>query len=438
MAADFDSLVAMPTQAKKPPKRSKPPTKEKLRIEGLKYFAMLRPLLTHLHDDQCSRDKADNRTLHYDQYCMLVLLYVLNPTVSSLRALSQASELTKVREKLGTQKASLGSLSESSRLFEAGRLKEIIATLSSQVTDCNTDARLGNLAEKMVAVDGSLVNALPSLITASILKQSCGSGLVRWRLHTHFEVSNLVPSRIDVTADGGGENDERAVMQRVVERDRLYVMDRGYAKFALFNAIVLANSSYACRLRDNTVYEVAEERPLTDGDRAAGVLNDRIVLLGQTSKSSDKPDHPIRMVQVRCTPHHNRTGGKAKGSKAPNSDGILRIATNLLDVPAEIIALIYSYRWTIEIFFRFYKQLMGGAHLISHSDNGIEIQVYCSMIACLLISLWTGGKPNKRTFEMISYYFQGLASEEELLAHIEKQRQAAEAKRDRAESAKIC
>ena len=438
MADDFDSLVVMPTQAKKPAKRSKPPTKEKLRIEGLKYFVMLRPLLTHLHDDQCSRDKAGNRTLHYDQYCMIVLLYVLNPTVSSLRALSQASELTKVREKLGTQKASLGSLSESSRLFEAGYLKEIIATLSSQVTDCNTDARLGNLAEKMVAVDGSLVNALPSLITASILKQSCGSGLVRWRLHTHFEVSNLVPSRIDVTADGGGENDERAVMQRVVERDRLYVMDRGYAKFGLFNAIVQAKSSYACRLRDNTVYEVAEERPLTDGDRAAGVLNDQIVLLGQTSKNSDKPDHPIRMVQVRCTPHRNRTGGKVKGSTAPNSDGILRIATNLLDVPAEIIALIYSYRWTIEIFFRFYKQLMGGAHLISHSDNGIEIQVYCSMIACLLINLWTGGKPNKRTFEMISYYFQGLASEEELLAHIEKQRQAAEAKRDQVEPAKIC
>lgn len=427
----------MPIRTKSPPKRSKPPTTEKLRIEGLKYFAMLRPLLTHLHDDQCSRDKAGNRTLHYDQYCMLVLLYVLNPTVSSLRALSQASELTKVRQKLETRKTSIGSLSESSRLFEADRLKEIIATLASQVSDCNTDPRLGDLADKMVAVDGSLVNALPSLITASILKQSCGSGLVRWRLHTHFEVSNLVPSRIDVTADGGGENDERAVMQRVVEHDRLYVMDRGYAKFALFNAIVRANSSYACRLRDNTVYEVAEERPLTDGDRAAGVLNDQIVLLGQTSKKSDRPDHQIRIVQVRCTPHHNRTGGKVKGSKAPGSDGILRIATNLLDVPAEIIALIYSYRWTIEIFFRFYKQLMGGAHLISHSDNGIEIQVYCSMIACLLINLWTGGKPNKRTYEMVSYYFQGLANEEEMLAHIEKQRKAAEAKRAKAESAKI-
>ena len=52
---------------------------------------------------------------------------------------------------------------------------------------------------------------------------------------------------------------------------------------------------------------------------------------------------------------------------------------------------------------------MGGSHLISHDDNGIEIQVYCSMIACLLINLWTGSAPNKRMFEMISYYFQGLA-----------------------------
>jgi hypothetical protein len=47
-------------------------------------------------------------------------------------------------------------------------------------------------------------------------------------------------------------------------------MDRGYAKFALFNWIVKAESSYVCRLRDNSAYEVVEERPLTEADRAAG------------------------------------------------------------------------------------------------------------------------------------------------------------------------
>ena len=89
-------------------------------------------------------------------------------------------------------------------------------------------------------------------------------------------------------------------------------------------------------------------------------------------------------------------------------------------MPAEIIALIYQHRWTIEIFFRFYKQLMGGSHLIAHSQNGIELQVYCSLIACLLMNLWTGGQRiSKRTFEMISYYFTGLASSEELLTHID-------------------
>ena len=422
----------MPTKTRKP-KRSE----KTLRVEGLKYFEMLKPMLEHLHEHKCQRDRAGNRKLFYDQYCMLVLLYVLNPTVSSLRALEQASELTKVRKKLQTDAASRTSLSEASRLFDADQLKEIIAALAEQTAACNADPRLGAFSDKLTADDGSIVSALPSLITASVLKQTCGSGLVRWRLHTHFEINKLVPSRIDVTENGGGENDERAVLQRAIEEDRLYVMDRGYAKYTLFNSIVDGKSSYVCRMRDNMVYESDQQRELTDGDRDAGVLRDEIVLLGQSGKKSNRPNHPIRLVQIRCTPHHNRTGGKVKGSIAPNSDGVLRIATNLLDVPAEIIALMYHYRWTIEIFFRFYKQLMGGSHLISHSHNGIEIQVYCSMIACLLINLWTGSRPNKRTFEMLSYYFTGLASEEEFVAHLEKVRKANEAKLAR-ESSKNC
>ena len=95
------------------------------------------------------------------------------------------------------------------------------------------------------------------------------------------------------------------------------------------------------------------------------------------------------------------------------------IATDLLDVPVETIALIYKHRWTIETFFRFFKLVLGCRHLISHAVNGIEIQVYLGIIACLLIALWTGRKPTLRSYEMICHYFTGLADEEELLAHIE-------------------
>lgn len=397
-------------------------------IQGLKYFDMLLPLLERLHGEACERDKAKNRELHFDKYCLLVLLYMFNPTVTSLRAIAQASELAKVQEKLGCGRVSLGSLSEASRLFDANLLKEIIQELGEQAAPVGRDARLSQINQTITLIDGSLVSAMPDLIHASVLKQTEGSGLVKWRLHTHFEVDRYVPTRIDVTLDGGGENDERAVAERTIEKDRLYVMDRGYAKFSLFNEVVAKHSSYVCRVRDNSAYEVLEERELIQADRDAGVLSDQIVALGkQTNKSRVQPDHRVRLVCIRCSEHTSRS--KYKGtSTGPGSDGILRIATNLVDVPAEIIALIYSQRWIIEIFFRFFKQFLGCSHLISHSQNGIEIQVYCAIIACLLINLWTGRKPTKRTFEMISYYFMGLASESELIAHLEKLRRHDEAK----------
>ena len=388
-------------------------------VRGLKYFDQLAPLLDRLHAEGCARDKADNRTLYFDKYVMLILLYFFNPTVTSLRSIQQASELDKVQKKLGCARASLGSLSEATSVFDSSRLLEIIGELGQQLQPLGRDQRLKDIDQTLTLVDGTLLSALPRMMEASWRKKSDNCGMVKWRLHTHFEVDRYVPTRIDVTPDGGGDHDERAVLGRTIESDRLYVMDRGYAKFALFNSIVAAGSSYVCRLRDNSVYEVTQSRELTEADRAAGVLSDEIVLIGQSGKANARPDHPIRLVCVKCSPHTSR--GKYKGaSTGPDSDGVLRIATNLADVPAEIISLLYSQRWAIEIFFRFFKQLLGCRHVLSHSQNGIEIQTYCAIIACMLISLWTGRKPTKRTFEMISFYFSGLASEEELLAHLAK------------------
>jgi hypothetical protein len=396
-------------------------------ITGLKYFDQLAPLLARLHDDGCARDRAGNRQLHYDQYCLLILLYLFNPIVTSLRGLQQASELAKVQKKLGCSRAALGSLSEAATVFDPQRLQEIVGELGQQLQPLGRDPRLRDIPGALTAVDGTLLSALPKLMQASCLKAQTGSGLVKWRLHTHFEVDRYVPRRIDVTPDGGGPYDERAVMERTIEGDRTYVMDRGFAKFALFNRIVAAGSSYVCRVRDNSAYEVLESRALTDADRALNVLTDQIVLLGQSGKADARPDHKIRLITVRISPHTSR-GKYRGGSTGPGSDGILRLATNLLDVPAEIIALIYIYRWTIEIFFRFFKHVLGCRHLLSHSQNGIEIQTYCAIIACLLISLWTGRKPTLRTYEMICWYFTGMASEEELLAHLAKLKAHDEAK----------
>ena len=402
-----------------------PPRLSESEIVGLKYFDQLLPLLKRLREDGCVRDHAGNRELHYDQYCLMVLLYLFNPTCSSLRALQQASELKKVQQRLGCARASLGSLSEAATVFDPERLVEIIQELGGQVQPLVRDSRLKDLSQTLTLVDATIVSAMPRIMAASVMKRQTGQGMIKWRLHTHFEVERHQPSRIDVTRDGGGDNDERAVLERTIETDRCYVMDRGYAKFTLFNDIVARHSSYVCRIRDNSVYEVQEDRPLTEADRAARVLSDQVVDLGRSLSGRERPDHPVQLVIVKIKPHVSK--GKYKGgTSGVDSDGFLRIATNLLDVPAEIIALLYEYRWTIEIFFRQFKHLLGCRHLLSHNQNGITIQTYCAIIACLLIALWTGRKPTKRTQEMLAYFLTGWATAEEVAAHIAKLKEANE------------
>jgi hypothetical protein len=390
-------------------------------IVGLKYFDRLMPLLERLHNVGTRRDHAGNRSLFFDHYCAYILLFLFNPIVTSLRGIQQASELKRVQKRLGCPRTSLGSLSEATEVFDPEPVKQIAQELAGQLQPLTHERRFPEVKHLVTAVDGTVVQTLSRLVQAAYLKSwADGRSLSAWRLHTHFEVERGLPVRIDVTSAGNqGQADERVVLRQALEADRCYLMDRGYAQFALFNAIAAKGSSYVCRVRDNTVYDLVEQRPLTEAARQAHVVFDAVVGLGAARKPEDRPLHPLRLVFVQTTPHEKR-GKQGGGTAGPRSDGVLRLATNLLDVPAEVIAFLYQQRWLIEIFFRFLKHILGCRHLLSTDPVGIEIQAYCAIIACLLIALWTGKKPTKRTYEMICFYFIGWADEEELLAHLEK------------------
>jgi hypothetical protein len=389
-------------------------------LQGWKYFRRLTPLLARLHDAGCARDKAGNRNLHLDQYCTLILLALFSPLARSLRGLSQASGLHKVQEKLGVGYASLGSLSEAAHVFDPDLLLPLIAELAGELVPAATDPRLKDVHHLITAVDSTLVKTLPCLAEAMWSKTKDGHARHYWRLHAHFEIDRHIPVRFDATDPGSRDgSDEKDVLRQHLQPDHCYLMDRWFAQFKLFDDIVEAQSSYVCRLRDNSNFAVAEERPLTEAARAAGVVQDAVVQLGMGSKPAARPQHPVRLVVVAVTPHAKRGGRKGK-TAGPPSSGRLLLATSLLDVPAEIIALLYRHRWLIEIFFRFFKHVLGCQHLLSACPDGIAIQAYCALIACLLISLWTGRKPTLRTYEMLCWYFLGWASEAELLAHLEK------------------
>lgn len=391
-----------------------------LKLQGLKYLDQLLPLFERLHDVGCQRDRAGNRKLHFDHYCALILLFLLNPVLRSFRALQAASLLEQVRRKVGCSRTSLGSLSEAVEILEPHRLEAIIAELWEKAPPTRGVGK-GYVRQVLTAVDGSVVKTLASLAEAAYLRDKNGRAHCGWRFHTHFEIDRQLPVRIEVTsALNGGKTDEKHVLRKALQPDRCYVLDRWYAEFALWNDIVAIGSSYVCRIRDNSNLDaVVEERPVSAAARRAGVTRDIVVKLGTSHKAEARPDHTVRVILVQAEPHQ-KTGGRKGGTAGPPSDGILRIATNLLDVPAEIVADIYKYRWSIELFFRFFKHVLGCRHLLSTHPVAIQVQAYCAIIACLLIHLWTGGKPTLRTFEMICLYLQGWATLEELMAHVEK------------------
>jgi len=212
-----------------------------------------------------------------------------------------------------------------------------------------------------------------------------------------------VPVGVTVTAGNASEYDQ---LRALLQAGRLYVIDRGYAEYQLFQDIVDAKSSFIGRLRDNAVWTVIEERPVSAAARAAGVRRDLVVHLGGP-QSGAALKQPLRVVEVAT--------GKTDARGNPE---VLLLVTDRLDLEAELVALGYRFRWSVELFFRWFKCILGCQHLLSTCRNGVTIQVYLAVMASLLVSLWTGHRPNKRTFEMLCLYFSGWASEEELLAHL--------------------
>lgn len=397
-------------------------------VQGLKHFKTLLPLFGHLHEVGCARDKAGNRELFFDDYCAAVMLYLLNPLIGSMRSLQHALTLPNVARKLGVKRFSLGSFSEAQAVFEPARLLAVIEELAGQARPLAKDPRLSQLKQTLTMVDGTALAGLVQLVQAGVddaqgpaaagkkkTSRHIRNSAKGWRLHTQLELDAIAPLRIDVTRGTKGDNHESHVLRKALASGRCYVFDAGLADRLLFDDIHAIASTYVGRIRQDSVFTVIEERLLSDAALAADVVRDAVVTLGVAGASV--MNHAVRIVAVQVTPHPRRT---RKGSKSTRSSDLVLIATNLLDLPPELIALIYLYRYTVELFFRLFKHLLGMRHLLSQKKNGVEIQTYLAVIACLLIGLQTGRRPDKRTVEMVGWLLLGLASEQDVIAHLNK------------------
>ena len=185
-------------------------------------------------------------------------------------------------------------------------LRGVIGDLVDKLKPIRQDTRFDDIKRIITLVDGSLLPALPKLVAAMWPHEKHKA----FKLHTHFEFLRNVPTRMDVTPGGTGE---RQVLEGVLKSDRLYVMDAGYMGFSLFRKIIDIGSSFVCRAYDTLTVEVLESRLVSQEAKNANVLRDRVVRFTGDNACRVGLQQPMRLVEVKCTPHQRRGGRPGQG-----------------------------------------------------------------------------------------------------------------------------
>lgn len=326
-------------------------------------------------------------------YFSSMLFSMFNPVIDSMRGFCRASKLEKVQKKVCSRKVSLGAFSEAQSAFDPKLLEQVLEEISSHVDLGQVDERLQKLPKEVTAIDGTLIPALPRMAWALWGKEGCQAA----KLHLKFSVERQsVRSSILTT----GKTCERKTLKKMIDPDELLVGDRYYGlDYQWLIKLLEQGQWFIFRIRNDADVTIVEEFALTDEDREAGVVFDGLVTLGK-----DWHGKPIRLVHIAA---FNKTIRLAVG--------VEREAMS-----AELVGLAYRYRWQIELFFKWIKCILKCRHLLAESPQGVQIQLYCALIAAMMLFALTGRKPTKRDMEMIQFYFSGLATFEELEHSLKK------------------
>jgi hypothetical protein len=164
-------------------------------------------------------------------------------------------------------------------------------------------------------------------------------------------------------------NDITAAKAMPIEAGATYVFDLGYYDYAWWAKLDAARCRIVTRLKRNTPVKVNREQAVSDG---SNILSDRIGHLPVRQANNRKNPFQKEVREIRVTIDSGKT---------------LRIVTNDVTAPAQVIADLYKRRWAIELFFRWIKQTLKITRFVGTSENAVRIQVAVALIAFLLLRL---------------------------------------------------
>lgn len=385
------------------------------KLIGAKFVRLLEKHLQKLRAEEAH----GNRRLFLDDVFVAYLLAFFNPTIRSLRTIEDLSQTQQAQKLMSVDKICRSTLSDFNQLVDPARLVPIIETLRGQLSRKQAGSSpvshdFHELLKHTVAVDGTFLHAVANVAWSVANSNNHGATRHRARLDARINVSTWLPEAIVVPEAGESEADSAI---KHLQSGRLYLYDRGYSSFALLRAHyeptaecekegLGVKSHFVVRYKkeggNSPSLSDATDRLLTEDDRATGVISDRVgYFVSDSAQRESIAKLPLREVIV---PYEENGEPKT-----------LRLITNLLDISAQTIVLLYQYRWQVELFFRWFKSIGHFGHLISHSSEGVLAHLYVTIIGVLLMYLHTGYRPSKYMFALLSQVAAGAATLDEII-----------------------
>jgi putative transposase len=189
------------------------------------------------------------------------------------------------------------------------------------------------------------------------------------KLHVEYDGELEIPTRFQISK--ANVDDCKMGQSWPILSDTIYVFDKGYYDFNWWWKINQKGGFFVTRLKDNASIEIEKDIVRIHDT----ILEDGLFTFRNKcprgGKKNEYVEHLRRIVVKR-----------------EEKDKPLIIVSNLLDVPAEVIAELYKERWEIELFFKWIKQNLRIKKFLGKSENAVKTQIAIALIVYLLIGIF--------------------------------------------------
>jgi len=257
------------------------------------------------------------------------------------------------------------TLADANARRDSGVFENIYLTLREHFQRLFPDSPYSQ--EQLYILDSSVITLFQEIFKGS--GSSYANGHRKGGLKVHMAVPVYEPTPVVMHISDGAENDLVFHKYLTLPPGSTAIFDRGYRSYPQFNLWTQMGIRWITRLHERSHFVLVEERRVDKKQKAAGVKKDIVVVLGF-------PQSKTQQVNARIIYYTD-----------PNTGKHLKFLTNDTTSKPNKIAELYAKRWNIELLFKRLKQNMPLQYFLGDNQNAIRIQIWCVLIADLLLNV---------------------------------------------------